>query len=432
MKIGVDIRALMDREYSGVSLYTLDLLTEILRQDKQNEYILYYNSGRDIAARISEIGFQKSDNVKIIATHYPNKVFNYFLQKICRWPKLDVMARSLFKADDKAIPQIIPSIKRGGAAAATGCVKFGIASPPGAARNDNKVDVFWLPHLNFASFSRNCRLVLTIYDLSFLLYPEFFSWRRNFWHKFLGVEKLIRRADTVVTISENSKKDISRIFGLAGDKIKVIYPGIDREFRPLGKENPKLARVREKYGLPEKFILNLGTFEPRKNIPGLIRAFDAAAARSGAGEWHLVLAGGSGWKNKEIFQAIDKAKNKDRIKIIGYVKKSERAALYNLAEIFAYPSFYEGFGLPVLEAFASGAPVVTSAISSMPEVAGEAVLLIDPNDERTIAEALFALMNDEKLRESYSARGLEQAKKFSWEKSAEKYLELFKTKSSNI
>ncbi|MDD4901889.1 MAG: glycosyltransferase family 1 protein [Patescibacteria group bacterium] len=427
MKIGIDIRPLMDKEYSGVSWYTLDLLTEILRQDRQNEYVLYYNSGRDISNRISELaclparqGFQNSDNVKIAATHYPNKIFNYFLQKIFHWPKLDAIAA-----------KNSPPFKGGGRGGQPpSFIRRGLGVVP-----QGGVDVFWQPHFNFANFSRNCRVVLTVPDLSFISYPEFFSARKNFWHKFLGVRKLIERADIIVAISENTRQDIIRYFSVPADKIKMIYAGVGAEFRPLrrspaaetatGQNDLELASVKNKYGLPEKFILNIGTFEPRKNLAGLIGAFDAVADLPGMGEWHLVLAGSGGWKNKEIFKAIDKAKNKARINIIGYIKKDERAALYNLAEIFAYPSFYEGFGLPVLEAMASGTPVITSAVSSLPEVTGDAALLVDPHDENSIAKALQILMQDEKLRGSYSARGLERAKDFSWKKTAREYLEIF-------
>ncbi|HTX86986.1 MAG TPA: glycosyltransferase family 1 protein [Candidatus Nanoarchaeia archaeon] len=380
MIIGIDIRTLMDKEYSGVSWYTQGLLTEILRQDKINEYRLFYNSGRDISSRISNIGIRKSDNVKIVATRCPNKFFNYFLQKICRWPKLD--------------------------------------------RIGGEVDLFWSPHFNFTSLSVGVKNILTIHDLSFIVHPDFFSARQNSWHKFLGIKKLIERADIIIAISENTKADLIRYFGAAGDKIKVIYSGVGGEFRPLENNQAELNSVKEKYSLPERFILNVGAFEPRKNLSGLISAFDSIADQPGMGEWQLVLAGSKGWKNKEIFQTIAQAKNKSRIKAIGYVEKNERVALYNSAKIFAYPSFYEGFGLPVLEAMACGTPVIASDVSSLPEVAGDAALLVDPHDENSIGQALQLLMRDDKLRQLYSARGLNRAKNFSWQKSAGKYLKI--------
>jgi glycosyltransferase involved in cell wall biosynthesis len=398
MKIGVDIRSLMDKEYSGVSWYTLDLLTEILRQDKVNEYFLYYNSGHDIASRISDIVIRNSDKIKIIATRYPNKIFNYFLQKIFHWPKLDRISY---------LAEKIPSIKRGGYAAETGCV-----------------NTFWSPHFNFSSFSKNCKVILTVHDLSFLVYPDFFSARKNFWHKMLGAKKLIARADKIIAISENTKNDLIKLANVPAGKIEVVYSGVGAEFQPLDATGDDLKKIKAKYSLPDKFILNIGTIEPRKNITGLIKAFDKIANAQGLKDYFLIIVGAVGWKNKEVYQAINSAKNKERIKMIGYIEKSERVYFYNLAKIFCYPSFYEGFGLPILEAMASGVPVITSNVSAIPEVAGDAALLIDPNDENSLAQAMLSIVQDEKLREAYSARGLECAKLFSWEKSAEKYLEV--------
>jgi glycosyltransferase involved in cell wall biosynthesis len=406
MNIGVDIRCLMDKEYSGVSWYTLGLLTAILKKDRNNEYYLYYNSGRDVSARLPKF---EQDNVKIIATRYPNKVFNYFLQKIFHWPKIDVAAV-------KKSP-----LKRGVAQySVTGCVGL----------NNDKVDIFWSPHINFSSFSKNCRKILTIYDLSFLLYPEFFSWRKNFWHRFLVLKKLIKNSDKIIAISANTKNDLMKVFKIPAEKIEVVYPGVGAEFRPLsaGAQNlTRLQEIKEKYSLPDKFILNIGSFEPRKYIAGLARAFDLAAENPALKDYYLVLAGGAGWKNKEIFSAIARAKNKDRIKILGYVGHDERPALYNLATIFAYPSFYEGFGLPILEAMACGVPVITGDSSSLPEAAGDAALLIDSNNEKALEEAIIALAKNNELRQALIAKGLERVKLFTWQKAAKEYLEIFST-----
>lgn len=377
MKIGVDIRALMDCQYSGVSWYTLDLLTEILRQDKENAYVLYYNSWHDISSKILKLGFCESDRLKIAATRYPNKIFNYLLQRIFHRPKLDKLC--------------------GG------------------------VDIFWSPHINFSSFSGQGKKILTIHDLSFLVFPQFFSWRKNIWHSLMGLKKLINEADIIIAISESTKNDILRFFPSAKDKIKVVHSGCGEEFKKLPNTDQKILETRKKHDLPDKFILSLGTSEPRKNIASLIRVFDEANLEG----YDLVLAGARGWKNKAFDQAYKKAKNKDKIKLLGYIEKEERPYLYNAAAIFAYPSFYEGFGLPVLEAMACGTPVITSATSSLPEVARDAALLIDPNNEESLAIALRTLAQDEGLRQNLSVRGLEQAKKFSWKRTAEEYLKIF-------
>lgn len=389
MEIGIDIRPLMDREYSGVSWYTLDLICAILRQDAVNDFFLFYNSGHDISNRMPK--FQQG-NVRVVATKYPNKLFNYLFQNILHWPKLDRIASFVNGTGQKA----------------------------------KRADIYWLPHINFASFSKDCRKILTIHDLSFLVFPEFFSERKNVWHRMLNVKKQILSADKIIAISKNTKNDIIKFYGVPEDKISVVYSGVGGEFTVLDKKDGKLEEIRIKYALPERFILNIGTIEPRKNIVGLVKAFDLAVQSGKLSDCHLVIVGSKGWKNKEIYEAISLAKNRDKIKVIGYINKSERVYFYNLAEIFCYPSFYEGFGLPVLEAMASGVPVITSAVSSLPEVAGNAALYIDPNDISTIAVAMGQLAANNELKSLMIKNGLVQAKKFNWDTTAAEYLKIFK------
>ncbi len=375
MRIGVDIRTLMDKQYSGVSWYTFDLLMEILRQDKANEYILYYNSGHDISDRMPK--FEQS-NVKTINTSYPNKFFNYILQKIFNWPKLDGVV--------------------------------------------GEVDVFWQPHINFSSFSNKTKVILTVHDLSFLIFPEFFSWRKSIWHSFMGLKKLINRADKIVAISESTKMDLVNFFPSSKDKIVIVYSGSGNEFRPISSDDAKLKQVKDKYGLGEKFILSIGTTEPRKNIAGLIRAFDQAELEG----WQLVLVGADGWKNKELRKKLEERK-KDNIKCLGYIDKEDRPYLYNLASAFSYVSFYEGFGLPVLEAMACGCPVITSNVSSMPEIAGDAAVLVNPSNDNDLAITIKSLSSSEELRRTYSEKGLLRAKNFSWQRTAEEYLSILRS-----
>jgi glycosyltransferase involved in cell wall biosynthesis len=312
-----------------------------------------------------------------VATHYPNKIFNYFLQRIFKWPKLDELCHG--------------------------------------------VDIFWSPHINFSSFSSEGKKVLTIHDLSFLVFPQFFSWRKNIWHSLMGLKKLINEADVIIAISESTKNDIIKFFPAAKNKVTVVYSGCGEEFKKIINTDQKLLEIRKKYNLENKFILSLGTSEPRKNITSLIRAFDEANLE----DYDLVLAGASGWKNNALKEAYKRAKNKDRIKLLGYIEKDERPYLYNAATIFAYPSFYEGFGLPVLEAMACGTTVITSTTSSLPEVANEAAILIDPNNQASLTTALRDLARSENLQETLANRGLERAKKFSWVKTAEEYIKIF-------
>ena len=392
MKIGVDIRVLMDEYYSGVSEYAANLLAAILRRDKNNEYKLFYNSWHDLSGRL---GSWNGPNSKIISTAWPNKLFNYLLQKTLHYPKIDRVL--------------------GG------------------------VNVFWSPHFNFSSLSRSSsglKKIVTVHDLSFLRYPEFFSLRKNCWHKALGVKKILRCADHIVAVSRNTKNDIVELTGVNPDKVSVIYSGnniVKREVAQSEKTNflKPLGLWDEDGGAkPAPFILYLGNIEPRKNICGLIAAFNQlkndklVVARFP--NLKLVLAGAGGWKNEQIYSDYENSPYKNDIKFLGYISRQDKDILYSTAQAFAYPSYYEGFGFPPLEALTYGLPVVCSNVSSLPEVVGDAALLINPFKISEIATGLKLILTDENIRARLIKKGNERVNLFSWEKAAEEYLELFK------
>ncbi len=376
MKIGIDIRTLMDAEYSGVPEYTLNLIKGIFALDKNNEYKLFYNSARDLSGQMPVFDYP---NVQVLKFNYPNKIFNYLLEKTLRRPQVDKLL--------------------GG------------------------VDLFWMPHLNFVSLSGACRSFLTIHDLSFWRYPEFFSLKKNIWHYLLNVRKLSKGFDKIIAVSENTKDDLMELLAVKEDKIEIIYPGVGEQYRQIRREDTACRAVKDKYGLPEKFILYLGTLEPRKNVVGIIRAYDRLLRRqTELQDFELVLAGGQGWKSRDIFREKEKAKFKNNIKFLGYVAAGDKPGLYNLASLFCYPSFYEGFGLPPLEAMACGTPVITGFNSSLGEVAGEAALLVDADDINSITEAMRQIIMDNGLRNTLAARGPARAEKFRWSAAAAKYL----------
>lgn len=394
MRIGVDIRVLMDKYYSGVSEYAANLLSAILAADKISDYKLFYNSYRDLDEKLK---LWNRENARVIGTHIPNKIFNYIFQKIFHYPKLDRVL--------------------GG------------------------VDIFWSPHFNFTQLSGSSsglKKIITVHDLSFLRYPEFFSARKNFWHQALAVKSALLAADAIIAVSENTKNDIIELTGVKPEKISVIYSGNNLLKREVNEAEKK--EFLAKRGLSGRLILYLGNIEPRKNIEGLIAAFnllrsqDAQLAGEGGSrliDVKLILAGASGWKNRQIFAAWQKSPYKNDIKFLGYINKTDQAVLYSLSSVLAYPSYYEGFGFPPLEAMTYGLPVVCSNNSSLPEVVGNAALTINPFKVEEITDALKIILTDEVLRQHLITRGQEQAQNFSWEKAAKEYLQVFRNVYEN-
>lgn len=379
MKIAVDIRVLMDKQYSGISEYAYYLLRFWLDNYPEHEYIFYYNSWRPLP---QEIFSWVNGRAVFKKTFWPNKIFNYFFQALFGRPKLDK-----------------------------------IVGP---------VDIFWSPHLNFSNFgsSATCK-ILTVHDLSFLRYPEFFTHRKNFWHRFLRLKKLIAQYDLIVAISENTKQDLIDLLGVPAKKIRVIYSGLNQDSLVLSSEEARDFRVKNDLG--GHFILYLGAIEPRKNVQGLIEAYERLRdKRLDLANYHLVLAGARGWKNKSIYRQAATSLYRDDIKFLGYVSRAERNWLYQQATIFVYPSYYEGFGFPPLEAMGQGRPTITSDASSIPEVVGDAALTVNPYSVIDLSQAMEILLEDESLRAYFSKRGQARVSFFSWSQTSRNYFSLFK------
>ena len=279
-------------------------------------------------------------------------------------------------------------------------------------------DIFWMPNFNYAAFSPRARLALTVHDLSFERYPEFFTWKRRAWHRLVGARALAHRADVILAVSEHTKRDLVELYGLAPEKIHVTYHGVAERYRsPLPPE--RLAETRRRLGLPERFILHVGTFEPRKNHLALLDAFALIKKDPAQKDLGLVLAGPAGWKNGAVERALRTHPNRGDIRRLGFVSAEDKPALYRLAAVFAFPSFYEGFGLPPLEAMASGTSVVASFASSLGEVIGDAGILVDPYRPAELADALRSVLESPALAAELSRRGQAKARGFTWEKCAE-------------
>ncbi|MDD5043684.1 MAG: glycosyltransferase family 1 protein [Patescibacteria group bacterium] len=372
----VDIRPLMERHRTGVSVYTENTLRSVLERDQKNKYFLFYNSFKSPADLPK---FNRSD-VFYCGFRYPNKILNLTM-RFLGWPKVDKMVGK----------------------------KFHI-----------KADVFWMPNWQFIALSKNIKKILTVHDLSPLLYPDFFSLKRRLWHKLINTPKLCRTFDRLIAVSENTKNDLIKTLGLSEEKVTVVYPGTNSQ---LETHNLKLETIKTKYNLPDKFILYLGTLEPRKNIIGIITAFEKLInCRLPVAGCQLILAGPRGWLYEDIYRAAKQSPVADKIRFINYVAEDDKPTFYAAAELFIFPSFYEGFGFPPLEAMAAGTPVVASLGSSVGEILGDAALLVDPYNTNEIAGAMEQILTDEGLKNKLIERGRELVKRYSWGKCGEEIL----------
>lgn len=263
----------------------------------------------------------------------------------------------------------------------------------------------------------NAKKIITVYDLVLRIMPETMPFYRVKMLE-LYLKYSLNEADAIIAISESTKKDITEHYGISSDKITVTHLGVDRGvFRPdVGQGT--INSVKEKYSISGDYILYLGTIEPRKGIDRLLKAFLTVKSRFGK-PVKLVLAGGIGWKVSELVKQIRSLADGGDLIYTGHVSDSEAAALYNGAKVFVFPSRYEGFGIPVLEAMSCGCPVITAGCSSLPEVAGEAGILFDGDDNEALVEAMLRVLDEDALRKSMSEKGLERSRLFSWEKTAE-------------
>ncbi len=373
LNIGVDISPLTSSARTGVGEYTFELLNALFHIDTQNQYFLFYNAFKDVSGVIPK---WDQDNVHFVHTRWPNKIFHLCVQFL-QWPKVD---------------QIIQK-------------KTGV-----------KLDYFFSPNIGFQSISKSCKHILTLHDLSFEIFPECLSLRRRLWHAVLLPKKQCRMANIIFTPSNNTKRDSIDMYGISEEKVKVLSPGLSNAF--VGQEIKISQEVKQKYSLPEKYVLFLGTIEPRKNIEGVIHAFKMCPDLISQG-YELIIAGAKGWKYKSILKSIEQTKG---VRYIGYIDPAEKPSLYAGASLFVYPSLYEGFGFPLLEAMASGTPVITSNRSSLPEIAEGSAYYINPYNMSEIAEGMKKILQSSELSNFFVQKGFVQIKKFNWQKTAEQFL----------
>ena len=378
MKILVDLRALSHKKISGVELYIQHQLQALIQATPDTEFVLWSNS-KTPTPEIFE-PFTVFTNVRCCQTTIPNKILNISLAFL-RAPKLDRWIGE----------------------------KMGI----------DHFDAVWIPDPRPAPVRKKCKKILTIHDLSPFHFQHTFNTKTRLWHKMLRLPIEIKEATNIITPSKYTKQDLINTLKVDPSKIVPIPEASTRKMFP--ETDQKLIQsVRDKYQLPPKFFLTLSTLEPRKNLRGLIEDF-SDWKRKTSHPHALVLAGK---KHPQIFSSLELPENQKDMISTGFVSEEEKRVLFSSAEAFIFPSFFEGFGLPLVEAMTCGCPILSSNTSSLPEVLGDAGILFDPYDKTAIPLLLESFLSSPEKKENMKQQSLKRSRTFSWEKSAQDLLKL--------
>jgi glycosyltransferase involved in cell wall biosynthesis len=365
MPIAIDLRSLMETggEITGVENYLLNILGNFSIEESK-KYFGFYN-------RYNPVNFPMLRNDLVLKkTNIPNKVFNTALTLLGE-PKFEKLYGDF--------------------------------------------ETLWMPDLRPFAIKESTKLAITVHDLSPIMHPELYSLKRRLWHKVVRYKKSFQRANVIFAVSEYTKYDLVKIFGVDPQKIKVIHSGIDH-IRFRTDLDPQIKKeVQKKYSLPDKFILSISTVEPRKNIESLVSAFE----RIKNPDVSLVIAGRLGWLYSDLIIKIKNSPKKNQIILTSYIDEEDKPYLISLSEIVCYPSYYEGFGFVPLEAMACGVPVISSARTSMPEICKDAAILVEPSSLADLIIAIDALLSDKNLREKFIQKGLERVKSFEWKKTVQ-------------
>lgn len=372
MIIAIDVRPLMGGNTSGVEVYIQNLLHHLFKADSENTYILYFNGAKREEQFLKSLRQKaKQKNVHIVHTHYPNKVYNALLTFL-RWPKLD-----------KVIEK----------------------------RTGKRSQAFLFPDLRPGPVSRDIKKISVVHDLAYEHFPQFFSWRTRLWYFLIHPKKEIQESHGIIAVSEFTKRDIIQTYNIEEHKISVVYEGVSEEF-DQEKKMPKREDVQKKYHLPKNYFLFLSTLEPRKNIHQLIKAFKTFRKETRS-NIELVIAGKP---NPRIFSKAA-SPEAEGIHFPGFISEEDKASLYKGAQAFIYPSIFEGFGLPLLEAMKCQTPIITSNTSSIPEVVGDAALLVNPDKSHEITKAMKKILKPD-IRKELRSKMKQQVKRFTWDRCA--------------
>ncbi len=371
MKIAINARLLIEGKMAGEANYLYALLQEFAHQDKVNEYHLLFDRPYSIAL----FDFLKGN---------PRFYFHVLTPMTRIFPLLNYW----FQVSVRKFVQ------------------------------RNSIDVLFSPE-PYGPIAMRTRCIITIHDLAFLAFPRITYWM-NSLNARLMIRWSARSADHIIAVSRHTSGDIQKFYGTEAKKITVIHHGIKTATQQVGAHSGAPVRIFIPDGVP--YVLYVGTIEPRKN---LIRTVEAFAELVQRGVPHtLIIAGRYGWKNKELYERIEQLGLRDRVVFTGYVSELELRDLYSKAEIFVYIPLYEGFGMPVSEAMSFGLPIVTSNVSSLPEVVGEAAVTVDPTNISEITEAIGSLLGDKQRREQLGNAARERSLHFSWERSAKEHLSI--------
>jgi glycosyltransferase involved in cell wall biosynthesis len=366
MRIGIDATALPP-QLSGAGNYIVNLTNALVRLDNANEYVLFVKP-------IHRALFVPNERVQIDSVDLTNRI-----QRVA-WEQM-----------------VLPRLAR-----------------------QSDLSVLHSPHYTMP-LTLGCASVVTFHDMTFFLYPAMHKLYKRFFFCSM-IHLSARRASALIADSESTRQDIVKILKLDASKVTTVPLGVSPSYRPID-EKTALERIKSKYHLPDKFVLYIGMLEPRKDLPTLVRAFKTLIEQ---GSMHkLVIVGRKGWMYDDLFRSVASLDLTERVVFTGYVPEEDLPLLYNAADVFVYPSIYEGFGLPVLEALACGTPVITSNISSMPEILGEAGILVKPEEADGLADAMSRVTQDGELRKRLVRQGLERAKLFTWDRAAQATLAVY-------
>jgi len=369
VRIGIDARKLHD---FGIGTYIRNLLRHLARLDRDTEFVLLCRP--EDAASLTSLG----SNFRPVA----ETASNYSIAEQLRIPvALQREAVTLFHAPHYVLPPLV-----------------------------------------------RCRSVVTIHDCIHLMFPQYLPNRMALAYARTSIRMAARRATRVLTVSESSKRDILRFVDTEPEKIDVIYNAYDERFGVEPREED-VVRVRERYQLHDEFVLYAGNVKPHKNLERLIEAFDRVRKR-GLDHLKLVIIGDEISKYTSLRRAVHRHQLHNYVRFLGYLPEETLAVMYRLAGVFVFPSLYEGFGLPPLEAMASGTPVVTSNLSSLPEVTGDAAVLVDPYDPDAIADGIERVLTDERVRRDMRRKGIARARQFSWEASVKRVHDIYQEVSA--